>query len=250
MSIEIEYCCQSNIGKLRKINQDNYICGKKFLTEDNRNIPSYISGTVDSTEGILLGVFDGMGGEECGEVASLIASQEAYKTNINFHPDVLVTLEDLCMRANQKICDFAYENNVESTGTTCAMLAFTSDTIGLCNVGDSKIYRLSGGVLQQVSVDHVGLAINPNRKPPLSQNLGIPEEEMVIEPYFAKGGYSNGDIYLICSDGLTDMVPETYIRDVLCTMPMNQAVDTLVEAALANGGRDNVTVIAVRTVFR
>ena len=243
LSTIIEYYCQSNIGKYRKINQDNYLCGNNHLTADNRNVPSYVSGTVNSEAGLVLAVFDGMGGEECGETASLIASEEALKTDLNQSEDTLVILNELCMRANKKICDFADANNVNSTGTTAAILGFTRKGVSLCNVGDSKIFRYANGTLKQISVDHVGIPPMPNMKAPLSQNLGIPEDEMVIEPYFAKGEYTDGDMYLICSDGLTDMVEDFYIEDVLKRYPMNQAVNTLVDMALENGGRDNITII-------
>ena len=80
-------------------------------------------------------------------------------------------------------------------------------------------------------------------KPPLSQNLGIPPDELKIEPYVAKGQYYDGDVYLICSDGLTDMVSEEEIADTLSGRGILEAQKRLLNAALDNGGKDNITII-------
>ena len=102
-----------------------------------------------------------------------------------------------------------------------------------------------GGVLEQISKDHVAVAAF-GVKPPLSQNLGIPPTELIIDPYLAQGAYNDGDVYLICSDGLTDMVPTEEISGVLASKPVDGACMELLEKALANGGRDNITVVLCR----
>lgn len=91
-------------------------------------------------------------------------------------------------------------------------------------------------------MDHVAVAAF-GVKPPLSQNLGIPPNELVIDPYLARGPYNDGDIYLICSDGLTDMVSVDEITEVLVSTPIEEAITQLLEKALANGGKDNTTII-------
>ena len=127
-------------------------------------------------------------------------------------------------------------------GTTAAMLVFADKEIALCNIGDSKIFRLYDGSLEQISKDHVGVSAF-GVKPPLSQNLGIPPSELVIAPYFARGAYNDGDVYLICSDGLTDMVSVEEITEVLVSKPIEEAITLLLDKALANGGKDNTTII-------
>ena len=144
--------------------------------------------------------------------------------------------------ANREICGYAEKNGVFSMGTTAAMLAFTEAGITLCNIGDSRVFRYSGGDLRQISRDHIAGAPY-GRKPPLSQNLGIPADELILEPYLARGSYRCGDVYLICSDGLTDMVSEESIAGVLGSVPAEEAAGVLAQMALDNGGRDNVTVI-------
>jgi protein phosphatase len=127
-------------------------------------------------------------------------------------------------------------------GTTAAMLLFSKHNITLCNIGDSRIFRISENEMFQVSMDHVSIAPF-GKKPFLSQNLGIPPEEVVIEPYFSSGDYFNGDKYLICSDGLTDMVSENEICQIICSNSINDSTNLLLQKALENGGRDNVTII-------
>ena len=91
-------------------------------------------------------------------------------------------------------------------------------------------------------MDHVAVAAF-GVKPPLSQNLGIPPNELVIDPYLARGSYNDGDTYLICSDGLTDMVSVEDITEVLNSNPIEDAISTLLDKALADGGKDNTTII-------
>ena len=91
-------------------------------------------------------------------------------------------------------------------------------------------------------MDHVAVAAF-GVKPPLSQTLGIPPNELVIDPYLARGPYNDGDIYMICSDGLTDMVSVDEITEVLISKPSEEAITLLLEKALANGGKDNITII-------
>ncbi len=238
MKYLISYGCVSSPGKLRSVNQDNFICGGRFM--ESGSAGAQFRGSVDSRERPLFGVFDGLGGEECGEIAALIAAECAAGLQISRNP-----AEDLaafCQVANREICGYAEKNGVFSMGTTAAMLSFTEAGITLCNIGDSRVFRYSGGDLRQISRDHIAGAPY-GRKPPLSQNLGIPADELILEPYLARGSYRRGDVYLICSDGLTDMVSEESIAGVLGSVSAEEAAGVLAQMALDNGGRDNVTVI-------
>ena len=89
--------------------------------------------------------------------------------------------------------------------------------------------------------------INKNRKPGLIQYFGMDPEEILLEPAIRNSGFQAGDDYLICSDGLTDMVTEAdiaaIVRDAADT---EEAVNDLVDMAIANGGKDNITVIVCR----
>ena len=241
MHYKIHYSCLSHIGNVRSVNQDNFICDGRYMDNDGTSIEFPICGTKTSKEVSVFGIFDGMGGEEYGEIASYIASKTA--SDIEIGKDATEALSKFCQKANLDICDYATLHEIPSMGTTAAMLVFTKKEVALCNIGDSKIFRLCDGKLEQISMDHVTVSVF-GVKPPLSQNLGIPPNELVIDPYFARGFYNDGDVYLICSDGLTDMVTNKEISNVLTsTEVLNEANEVLLEKALTNGGRDNITIV-------
>lgn len=240
MHYEILYSCISHIGNIRSINQDNFICNGTYMKTDDSEIAFPLSGTVISKSPTLFGIFDGMGGEECGEIASYIAAKEA--ADILIEKDGVFTLTDYCKKANTKICEYAENNSVSAMGTTAAMLLFSKNEITLCNIGDSKVFRFARGELEQISKDHVVISAF-GTKPPLSQNLGIPPEQLCIEPYLSQGRYKNGDKYLICSDGLTDMLSLEEIKELLVNHSVEESTKNLLNKALENGGKDNVTVI-------
>ncbi len=240
MRYNISYSCISHIGKIRSINQDNFICEGRYLADGKEDIRFPLYGNVTSASPVLFGIFDGMGGEECGEIASFIAAKTAASQTLTKNGVSDMSL--FCKNANAAICDYTEKNRLSSMGTTAAMLLFNKKDIILCNIGDSKIIRFSGAEAQQISKDHVAVSAF-GTKPPLSQNLGIPEDEMTIEPYISKGAYKPGDKYLICSDGLTDMVFPEDIRNIVNSYNINDACKELLKNALQNGGKDNVTIM-------
>lgn len=240
MRYEIFYSCISHIGNVRSINQDNFICNGLYAKNDDFETKFPIKGRVDTKKPTLFGIFDGMGGEECGEIASHIAVQEAVFTQLG--KDAPFTLIEYCKRANKKICEYAESNSITAMGTTAAILLFTKSEITLCNIGDSKIFRFSNGEIEQISKDHVVISAF-GTKPPLSQNLGIPTEQLLIEPYLSQGRYKNGDKYLICSDGLTDMLTVDEIKEILNSNSTEEATTCLLNGALEKGGKDNTTLI-------
>ena len=126
-----------------------------------------------------------------------------------------------------------------------AVLYFASGYAYSCNIGDSRTYRLRDGVFQQLSVDHIEK--RPAGKAPLTQYLGIDPMEMQIEPYIAKGRVERDDVYLLCSDGLTDMLTNFTIANILLNNPSpEKSVESLIRAALEQGGRDNITAIVCK----
>ena len=240
MRCEIIFSCISHIGNVRSVNQDNFICEGLYIETDSPQIEFPLTGSVASKASTLFGVFDGMAGEECGEIASYIAAKEAAETH--FDKSGVTDLIEYCKQANKKICDYAVNHSISAMGTTAAMLLFAKSEIILCNIGDSKIFRFADGELEQISKDHVVISAF-GTKPPLSQNLGIPPDQLLIEPYLSRGRYKNGDKYLICSDGLTDMLTLEEIKGLLTSQLVEESATNLVNKALENGGKDNVTVI-------
>lgn len=244
MEYEISYSCVSNIGLRRRMNQDNFICGGVHRQNEAGTEPTYpITGTVSSTQNALFGVFDGMGGEARGEMASLLAAKRAANTDLN--KPAADALSEICTAANQDICDFSKQYCLSACGTTAAMLMFGPEGVTACNIGDSKIFRLTDGTLQQISRDHLSIAPY-GCKPPLSQYLGIPPDEMYISPYITAQEYRAADSYLICSDGLSDMVEPEKIYEILLSNEAGAASRKLLELALAGGGKDNITLIAFK----
>ena len=243
MNYRIHFSCISHPGSRRRINQDNFICDGRYMQAENDGTVFPIEGYVSANASAVFGVFDGMGGEECGEVASFIAAEAAASLRIG--GDVIGDISAYCTRANGEICRYAAENGIGTMGTTAAMMVFAPDEIVLCNIGDSRIYRFSGGRLEQISQDHTAVGIY-GRKPPLSQHLGIPPSELLIEPYLAAGRYNKNDIYLICSDGLTDMLNNEEIRELLCDKKFDGIAPRLLNRAIEKGGKDNISLILCR----
>lgn len=241
MAYKVEYFCVSHTGKCRKNNQDNFYCNGEYLYFRNNGLSKILHGEKTIKDISVFGVFDGMGGEECGEMASYLAAEciAGYEFGKKDPEDELIAY---CRAANADICRYTEEQKLSSMGTTAAILLLDKKRIYLCNVGDSKVFYMSDNKLQQISRDHVYLPMH-GQKPPLSQNLGIPESELWISPYTASGAYRDGDVYLICSDGLTDMVEESELSYLLAMKDRKQAAQQMLQRALDNGGRDNISFI-------
>jgi PPM family protein phosphatase len=137
-------------------------------------------------------------------------------------------------------------------GTTIVGVAIGETRIIHFNVGDSRLYRHSSGMLQRLSHDDVPLGTSgpaTSRSSHLiTQSLGGRRTNTGIRPHVGvTSPLANGDTLLLCSDGLTDMVADNDVASALdITQALEKCVSTLLELALANGGRDNISIIAVR----
>ena len=248
MAYQIKYAYTCHIGKVRNNNEDNFWCCGESLDSENKGMSHIRSGQVKQTELPLLAVFDGMGGESCGEMAAFLAAESCgqyyreKKKRISDDPEQF--MNELCYQMNHAICDYGQENKINSMGTTAAILTFGAENIYSCNLGDSRIYQVTPeGQLHQISRDHV-LGGGRFGKPPLTQYLGIPEENMGLEPTVVSQKVEIGTRYLICSDGITDMLSDSEITEILTKEgTVSETVEQLVESALTKGGRDNITVI-------
>lgn len=244
MDYRLSYACISHIGKRRRMNQDNFLCGGVYAAAGQTDKPPMpLTGTVSPAQRSLFGVFDGMGGEERGEAASYLAAKAAAETPLTGEAEAL--LDTVCQNANRSICAFVAENRLGICGTTAAMLLADPDRLTICNIGDSKIFRLTEQQLVQISEDHLSLA-PAGVKPPLSQCLGIPPEELTLCPHYDTLPYCPGEKYLLCSDGLTDMVPRDEICTALAKLPPEEAAQVLLQRALDYGGRDNITALILQ----
>ena len=247
MAYQIEYAYTCHIGKIRNNNEDNFWCCGDSLEAQNQGMSHIRSGYMKQSEYPLLAVFDGMGGESCGEMAAFLAAEacgEHFKTakdGIRNDPEEF--LNEICESMNQAICDYGRTNKINSMGTTAALLAFAEDAVYSCNLGDSRIYKSDREKFYQISQDHV-----PGRslfgKAPLTQYLGMEEENLQLEPSISRQEIKIGDRFLLCSDGITDMLSDGEIADILSRdIPVAKTVEILVDRALKKGGRDNITVV-------
>lgn len=242
---QIEYCCVNIKGGVREQNQDNFYAGGRYRLRDEKDNDIVVTGHIRSEDNGILAVYDGMGGESHGDIASFIAASNTSAFDKLKSSDKSF-LSEMCRRLNSEVCRFGAQNNIVCMGTTAAILRFESTDIIACNLGDSRIFKIDGSHIAQISKDHVLRGI-PGIKPPLTQYLGIPAEECDIEPYILSLPYTDNDMYLICSDGITDMLTD---NDIFTTVQSKndiaQIAKQLVSCALKNGGHDNITAILCR----
>lgn len=240
MNYFIEYYCISHKGNVRSTNQDNYCCLGEYMPFDNNGSNGVITGITRNIDDPIFAVFDGMGGEESGEMAAFIAARKL--AEYKFEHDPPKELFGYCKSANDEICEYTEEHSLTSMGTTAAILLFCKNKIFLCNIGDSKIFQFTDDAFRQISYDHISISAF-GTKPPLTQNLGIKEDELIISPYTAIGDYHSNDVYLICSDGLTDMISNDEIKNILINTERANVAEALLQKALENGGKDNITIL-------
>lgn len=246
--LKCEGACACAVGNIRANNEDNFFFDGHFLRQCNGGLKRELTCDRPLKKTFCCGVFDGMGGEAHGEAAAYIAAKtlKRYVARSWWHP---FALEEFCLEANRRVCAQARKLSAGMIGATVAVVRFTEETAQVVNVGDSKVFLLRAGTLTQLSKDHTDKAFLESqgitkRKPRLTQHLGIEPSEMIIEPYRMDIPLQSGDRFLLCSDGLTDMVRYEEVQKALTeTDSAEQAVEKLVKMALEAGGKDNITVL-------
>lgn len=246
MAYQIEYAYTCHMGRVRANNEDNFWCCGKTLPVDNRGEEGVRSEIVSGIRLPALAVFDGMGGESCGEMAAFLAAEafgKYYQANKKILRDVPEDfIEGVCTDMNRAVCRYGKEHQIQSMGSTMAMTLFTPESMFICNLGDSRIYFSDGERFRQISADHV-LAGSRIKKAPLTQYLGMPEDQQMLEPSVLEIEHQEGYRYLLCTDGLTDMLSDGEIADILTRdTSLSEMVRMLLERALEKGGKDNITI--------
>jgi PPM family protein phosphatase len=239
--MRLVFAAATDVGRMRKNNEDSYLSAKPVAA-----------------------VADGMGGHSAGEVASAIAIEElaALGERGPWENETAATddLKQAILRANRRIREMAAsDRKLNGMGTTLVALLQDGDMVHVANVGDSRGYLLRQGELSQVTIDHslVQELVDDGRLSPedaerhpqrsvITRALGIdPEVEFDLFTYKLQVG----DRLLLCSDGLSDVVEPTQIRNVLLRVRSPQkAARQLVTVANEQGGPDNITVIVVDAV--
>ncbi|MEN8159061.1 MAG: Stp1/IreP family PP2C-type Ser/Thr phosphatase [Myxococcota bacterium] len=206
-------------------------------------------------------VADGMGGHSAGQVASALAS-EAVVTSIREQSSAAFSLTEKLRRAvqeaNRTIWEAARERRAYAgMGTTVVALLMEGGRAGLAHVGDSRAYRVRDGAIRQLSDDHsvVGELLrrheitedaareHPHRHV-LTRALGVRGE---VEADLAELTPEPGDLFVLCSDGLTNHVEDHEIAKLSLEIPdLDECCDALIELANRRGGEDNTTVVLSR----
>jgi PPM family protein phosphatase len=205
----------------------------------------------------LFAVADGMGGAKAGEVASAVAVQAVEGARESGEP-AEAQLAGIVRDANRRIYDLAVaDESRRGMGTTLTLAKVHGDEVSLAHVGDSRAYRLRDGELSQLTRDHSLVAElersgqitaeaaehHPQRSI-ITRALG-PEPDVEVDTYTLAG--RDGDVFLICSDGLTSMISDDEVGSIVrSASTLDEAADALVRAANQSGGKDNITVILFR----
>jgi len=255
----------SNKGLIRSNNEDNILFYGECIPEKELN--NYSVTNVNALDFILAAVFDGMGGQNAGEKASLTAAvclMPYYErilsdySNLNNNVELLI---DYVEKANKLVYELGEaDESKHDMGTTFACLYISGKRLVALNIGDSRIYIYKNNSLIQISEDHteaerlvrIGVITRENSRGHKGRNilcryLGVNPDEGVMEASINKDlVLEGGDIFLLCSDGLTDMLTDEEITKIIQSSNDTEKVSSLlVEAALQKGGKDNVTVITV-----
>ena len=257
--IKANVCSITHSGRIRRENEDNYsLNGRLTSTGDLKKGSAFVQ---SMKEPFHLAVCDGMGGESYGDIASGLATEVIASQAVNVYDsgeDFSFAISNSLVEANSRICE-EIEARGKRMGTTLAAVYAVKGKFYCVNIGDTRIYHYSKGILEQISFDHThaqtivdaGEAMMdeigsiPDAKK-LTRHLGIFPEEANLSPNISViDDVDNGDILLLCSDGLTDMLSDEEITAVLSTAESSQdCASKLVRLALERGGKDNITAIA------
>jgi PPM family protein phosphatase len=230
----VEHAHRTDTGRQRNANEDAYFA-----------------------RGPLFAVADGMGGAQAGEVASQLAA-ESFEPVQRGEESPEAYLRAIARTANARIHRLAQADSSRSgMGTTLTAALVEDDEVSFAHVGDSRAYLFRDGELKLLTSDHSLVeelrrqgrltdeqAEDHPQRSIITRALG-PEREVEVDTMTYRA--RPGDVYLLCSDGLTTMVPQDRIRATLAdTESLDDAVASLVREANEAGGRDNITVVAFR----
>lgn len=234
----------SDVGRLRKGNEDTL--------------------RIDAERGIFL-VADGMGGHAAGEIASdlaarvmedaLVAAVDAGVGAESLQETLRVAFHDAYAAIVSRCRDSPHTRGMGTTLTVCLLEPSGLARVG--HIGDSRLYRLRAGVLDQITHDHTWvqrevdagrLSADAARTHPLSHIVTrVLSEDIEPEMDLLAASLAPGDLLLLATDGLYNMVPDAAIAETLAgDRPLPELTNTLIDAANAAGGVDNVTVVLIR----
>lgn len=235
---------KTDIGLVRQINQDAY-----YISEENDRYKLCI-------------LADGMGGYTGGEIASRLASvsaaeyiKENFEEKDYTKEEIMQIIKNAMEKANKDVYEKSRQDvELEQMGTTLEICLIYNNRAYIGHIGDSRIYRIRQDIMRKITTDHSYVqklvkdgtitkeeALTHPKKNMLMKALGCEEE---IEPDITVKGFNQDDIILICSDGLTNMIAEQEIMNIV-KQDVETAVENLVKKAKELGGYDNITVIII-----
>lgn len=236
---------KTDIGKAREMNQDFY-----YVSQLNENMQLCI-------------LADGMGGYKGGEIASSLATNSS-KEYIEENFDKIEHSDEEIMNLIKSAMDYANiavykkakaNEELEQMGTTLEICIIYNNKAYIGHIGDSRIYRIRKNIIRRITTDHSYVeklvkdgtitreeAFYHPKKNMLMKALGCNES---IEPDILVKEFLENDIMLMCSDGLTNMLTEEAIYDIVQEQP-ETACENLVKRANENGGYDNISVILIK----
>lgn len=275
VKVTVDVGAETHQGKVRENNEDNFLVAKlaKSMRICRTSLPEDWSTRFSDEEGYLLVVADGMGGVAGGEKASRVAVEtiEGFVLNVvkwflRFDDDnaVLVgELKNAFQRADANVIERARNDpRLWGMGTTLTMAYSVGTELYVVHAGDSRAYLLRDGEFRQVTSDHTlvnllvqGGTITPeaarthSRRNVVTNVIGGPSEGVHTEIH--KVALQDGDVLLLCSDGLTEPVDDDKIAAILTQQADPEiACQKLVQAALDGGAPDNVTAVVARYSVR
>jgi protein phosphatase len=232
-----QYAVASDTGRKRRRNEDNYVVAPP-----------------------LFAVADGMGGAQAGEVASRLAAS-ALEGGDSDGLDGLERVDSLIQEANRRIYDRASTDpSASGMGTTMTVALVEGMTVAIGHVGDSRAYLVRDERMEQLTDDHSLVnELQKSGKLSAEEAHSHPQRSVITravgtDPDVDVDGFTieaeEGDVFLICSDGLTDMVEDEEILELVHQHrdDLDKAVQALVAAANRSGGEDNITAVAFRIV--
>ena len=255
MIFTLNASCGSFIGTGRDKNEDNFYFNKKHLPISNKGLKNPLKCKGATDEPIVFAIFDGMGGECKGEEASCLTS-EIFSEEVKKLDELALSgkefMYETCEKANTAVNALREKEQLSSIGTTVAAIYFSQDEVVACNMGDSKIFRIRDKKMIQISEDHtdekIMAAMGIKKKPVLLQYIGIPDTEMSIEPYISKGDIQSEDVYVLCSDGVTDVMDMNELYEMICSNSAEDAVRLVLAEVNKKGGNDNATMTVIKVV--
>lgn len=233
----------TDVGQRREINQDYLYCNETDV-------------------GIFPNMFivaDGMGGHNAGDFASKFCVEEFIKNVLASTSKTLIgTIEAAILKTNEALIAKALENiTLEGMGTTFVLATISQDILYVANIGDSRLYIINGESIKQITWDHSLVEemirngdilreearFHPNKNV-ITRALGVNQK---LDADYFEVTLKQGDIILLCSDGLSNMMDDLEILSVIktCGEDLEASGHQLIKKANENGGKDNIAVILI-----